>query len=202
MRPHKILIAGDSFAADYTVKYPDQHGWPNLLSKDYDVTNIAQAGVTEYKVLQQINSVNLKKYDSIIISHASPNRVHCEQHPIHHNDPLHKNSDLLYTDVMNHPENPDCIIAAKYFERFVDLKYYSEISKLFCMEIANILGNYPHLNQLHLVNYYNNNPYDFLESFNFNSIWFNNQGIMNHFNQKGNILLLDEIIKWIKTLET
>ena len=27
----KILITGDSFAADYTKKYKDKCGWPNLL---------------------------------------------------------------------------------------------------------------------------------------------------------------------------
>ena len=48
----KILIAGDSFAADWTVKYKGE-GWVNTLCKDYDVTNVAQAGVSEYKIYNQ-----------------------------------------------------------------------------------------------------------------------------------------------------
>ena len=27
-----VLICGDSFAADYSPKYPDKLGWPNLLA--------------------------------------------------------------------------------------------------------------------------------------------------------------------------
>ena len=76
----RVLIAGDSFAADWQVKYPTQAGWPNLLVDKYTVTNIAQAAVSEYKILKQIQSVDLNQYDSIIISHASPNRIHCVKH--------------------------------------------------------------------------------------------------------------------------
>jgi len=198
--PRKILIAGDSFAADYTIRYHDQIGWPNMISKNHKVTNIAQIGVTEYKVLQQIRSVDLNKYDSIIISHSSPTRVHCEVHPIHYDNVLYKNSDLLYNDIKDHPENRDAVIAVEYFKRFFDLDYYCEISKLLCMEITNILGNYPHLNQFHMTNYYNHNPYDFLDSFNFNKIWFNNQGTMNHLNDLGNKQLYEIVNNWI--LET
>ena len=191
-----LLIAGDSFAADYTVKYPDQLGWPNMLDQSYSVTNVAQAAVTEYKILQQIKSADLNKYDSIIVAHASPNRVHCERHPIHFDDPLHKSADLMYNDLLNHPDNEDAVAAVNYFEKFFELTYYSDISTLLCLEIANILGNYPHLNQLHLVNYYNHDPYDFLpDSFNYNKIWFKNQGLMNHFDDKGNKQMAEAVLK-------
>ena len=49
----KILICGDSFAADWTVKYPGQ-GWPNMLAEIHEVTNLAQAGCSEYKILKQL----------------------------------------------------------------------------------------------------------------------------------------------------
>ena len=49
----KILIAGDSFAADWKIKHSG-NGWVNMLSNDYDVTNIAQAGASEYKIYQQL----------------------------------------------------------------------------------------------------------------------------------------------------
>jgi hypothetical protein len=35
----KVLIVGDSFAADWTVKYPSGKGWVNLLAEHHDVTN-------------------------------------------------------------------------------------------------------------------------------------------------------------------
>ena len=49
---NNILIIGDSFAADWTVKYPTVVGWPNLLAKNYNVVNLAQAGAGEYKIYQ------------------------------------------------------------------------------------------------------------------------------------------------------
>ena len=47
-----ILICGDSFAADWTKKY-DGTGWVNMLTKDHTITNIAEAGVSEYKIYKQ-----------------------------------------------------------------------------------------------------------------------------------------------------
>ena len=44
----KLLVAGDSFVAEW----PGDEGWVKLLANDYDVTNVAQAGVSEYKIPQ------------------------------------------------------------------------------------------------------------------------------------------------------
>ena len=46
----RILIAGDSFAAEW----PGNNGWVKLLSQKFSVTNVAQAGVGEYKILKQL----------------------------------------------------------------------------------------------------------------------------------------------------
>ena len=90
----KILIAGDSFAADWTVKYKGE-GWVNTLCKDYDVTNIAQAGVSEYKIYNQLKKIDVSKYDIILISHTSAYRIPVVEHPIHSKDILHNNCDLI-----------------------------------------------------------------------------------------------------------
>ena len=89
----KILICGDSFAADWTVKYNDYLGWPNLLAQNYNVKNIAQAGVGQFKIYKQLQSVNIKDFDVVISSYTSPYRVHTYNHPVHSNDLLHKNCD-------------------------------------------------------------------------------------------------------------
>lgn len=99
----KILIAGDSFAADWTVKYPDGKGWPNLLAEHHDVTNLAQAGIGEYKVYTQLKSVlDFESYDLILIAHASPWRIPTIANPMHANDPLLANSDLIFSDLEYH----------------------------------------------------------------------------------------------------
>ena len=91
----KILIAGDSFAA----KWPDTTvGWVDLLSKDHKVTNVAQAGVGEYKIYKQIENIDQNLYDCIIVSHTSPSRIHTPSHPIH-TAGFHKDCDLILTDI-------------------------------------------------------------------------------------------------------
>ena len=97
----KILIAGDSFAANWRIKH-NGAGWVNLLENDYDVKNIAQAGVSEYKILKQIEQENLDNFDMIVISHTSPNRVYITEHPAYNLNPLHRCADLIYSDVKHH----------------------------------------------------------------------------------------------------
>lgn len=98
----KVLLAGDSFAADWSVKYPTWIGWPNLLAKMHDVTNLAQAGAGEFRIYQQLCSVDLDLFDAIVVTHTSPHRVITRQHPIHSDDVLHANADLIFSDIEYH----------------------------------------------------------------------------------------------------
>ena len=149
----KILLCGDSFASNWQVKCPNSTGWVNLLANQYNVTNLAQSAVGEYKILKQVQSVDLNKFDAIIVSHTSPNRIHCTYHPIHNQDPLYKNADLIYSDVLDHAhKSADCRLAVDFFERYFDLEHAEEVNNLICMEILNILGQYPKVTQLHLAN--------------------------------------------------
>ena len=54
-------------------EWPGENGW-SKLAKQHDVTNVAQAGVSEYKILKQLHNAELKDYDAIIVSHTSPSR--------------------------------------------------------------------------------------------------------------------------------
>ena len=198
----KILLAGDSFAADWQVKHPDQEGWVNLLAKEYDVTNVAQAAVSEYKILKQITSVDLTKFDTIIVSHATPNRLHCETHPIHSDDKLHGNADLIYQDLVGHTESDDAQTAVKFFERYFETEYYKYTSNLICMDILRHLGEFENLNQIHLENYKKVIKYTDLPAINFNPIFSKHRGLMNHLDNTGNQLMLDKIKKCLLEQET
>jgi len=196
----KLLICGDSFAADWQKKYPNKKGWVNILADKYQVTNIAQAAVSEYKIWQQIKSVDLNKFDTIIVSHASPNRIHCKIHPIHATSLLHHDSDLIYNDLLPHVNNNDCQTAIKFFERYFELDYYQDISELICKEILNILGQYDHLNQIHLMNINKKQLYDFLPSYDINHIFKKHKGDledMNHLTDTGNQLIVSQIEKML-----
>ena len=108
-----ILIAGDSFAAEW----PGEDGWVKLLAKKHNVTNVAQAGVSEYKILKQIKNASLDEYDAIIVSHTSPSRVHTPEHPLH-KEGLHKDCDLIWTDLEGRSNflNPSLKAAQGYFQ--------------------------------------------------------------------------------------
>ena len=143
----KILIVGDSFSADWSVKYKNLSGWPSLLSNKYDVTNYSQAGVSEYKIYKQLTSAKLDDYDIIIVTHTSPYRITTRSHPVHFKDPLHKNADLSFSDIEYHSKKIKSIFnrslrsAYNFFVWHADDEYQELIYKLLVDEINRLLGD-------------------------------------------------------------
>lgn len=179
----KILICGDSFAADWTIKYGNI-GWPNMLANEYKVTNLAQAGCSEYKIYQQLSSISLSQFDKIIVSHTSPYRIYVSEHPIHKSDTLHKDSDLIYSDIKEHAkDNKNLIPILNYFENYFDLEYSKFIHNLICKEIDNKLQNFP---VLHITSFDWDGLYKFNKIINFYKLFQKNKGLINHYNLEGN----------------
>ena len=121
----KILILGDSWAADWSGQYDQYQGWPNILAEHHNVTNIAQAGVSQYSICRQLLNTDYSNYDHYIISITSPYRVYTPQHPVHDTG-LHKNSDLIYTDLEYHQQEmdtPRLASAVKWFEHHFDTEH-------------------------------------------------------------------------------
>lgn len=150
MKRTRILIIGDSFASDWSVKYQDYPGWPNLLSQEFDVTNLAQAGVGEFKIYKQLQSVtDLHNYDLVIVSHTSPYRIHTRKHPVHASDKLHKNADLILTDIDYHESKIKNIFnlslkAAKwFFYKHYDIDYFETIYGMLREKINLMLEGTP-----------------------------------------------------------
>ena len=177
----KLLVAGDSFAAEW----PGSNGWPKLLKKDYEVTNIAQAGVSEYKILKQLQNITLNDYDVFIVSHTSPSRVHTPTHPLPRTD-LHKNCDLIYSDIENRFDlfNPSLRAAKGYFQHHYDDHYYQTIYSLLRKEIYTLLTKrkYLSLSHVEIAKYFiwEDNHLDFTD------FWQANKGKENHYNEEGN----------------
>jgi hypothetical protein len=183
----KILISGDSFAADWTKKY-DGQGWVNMLENDYDVTNIAQAGVSEYKIYKQIKNINYYDYDEIIISHTSAYRIPVEVHPIHSKDILHYNCDFIYSDIKEHKNNTEIKCVVDLYEKYFHIDYALFIHDLIVKEINELCPNAINIT--------------FFNSFNKNAIqlediFLENKGTMNHLNEKGNKIIYNKIKKLI-----
>ena len=192
--PYKILICGDSFSADWTVKYEGK-GWPNLLSSDYNITNIAQAGCSEYHIYKQILTQKLDKYDKVIVAHTSPYRMYVENHPVHANDPLHCNSSLIYTDIKEHSKNnPSLKPIIDFYEQYFNEEYAQFTHNLICEQIDKMCPS----DTIHISNINCPQCYKFNNMINFHKVFLKHRGLMNHFNDKGNNLIYKRMIKEIE----
>ena len=184
----KLLICGDSFSADWSVEYPNAQGWPNLLSYDYNVTNLSTAGSSEYRIWKNLQTQNLENYDQVIISHTSPYRLYVKSHPAHNQEKLHQHSDFIYNDVVNH--GIDTVV--DYFENYYDLEYAVDIHQLIMMNIASICKS---VHCLHIRHMDVSHPIN-LSVVDFSTIWKKHPGLINHYSKNGNT----EIYKNIKIM--
>lgn len=185
----KILIAGDSFASLWPFA---KIGWVNLLAGTFDVTNLAQAGVSEYKILKQIESVDIKKFDVILVSHTSPSRVHTTQHPIH-KDGFHKNCDLLANDIIDRNSwfNPSLRSAQGYFKYHYDDQYQIDIYNLIRKSINDKLKGTTYISLTHTdiskeLSIEANN-------IDFSDLWKKERGPINHYTVEGNKIIFKKI---------
>ena len=180
----KLLIAGDSFAANWRVKY-NGAGWVNLLENDFEVKNIAQAGVSEFKILKQLEKLNLNEFDHVIVSHTSAYRIPIKEHPIHKEDLLHKNCDLIFSDVQEHLDNPIMKIAYDFYGHIFNPDYFVYINSLLYNEIKKMSNNITHITFFD--SFYND------DVFKFENVFLENKGNMNHMNKHGNEIIYNKI---------
>lgn len=194
----KILICGDSFAVDQTAFDPMEIGWSSMLAKDFLITNSAQAGISEYKILKQLTEHNLDDYDIIIVSHTSPYRVHIKNHPLYQTNQRYKNADLIYNDVLahynNNPRDAILSVAKNYFENIFDQDYYHDIYFLLVNEIKKITHG---RRCLHLLTMFDQGL-DITPVLNLKQKFKFKQGTPNHYSNKDNIEIFNLIKNWIR----
>lgn len=193
----KILICGDSFAADWTI---DQQidGWPNMLDKEFHVDNLAQAGCSQYKIYKQLTSKikKLTEYSFVIISHTSPYRIYTTEHPCYVKDKLHKNSDFIYNDVKNKVDQfPELKCITDYYERFFDFEYAKFVHNCICEQIHNITKCC--LNVIHMSGFDYKDLYEFNNFLDLSQIHTCHKGSVNHFNNQGNKMVYEKIVRKI-----
>jgi hypothetical protein len=196
----KILIFGDSFAADWSVKYIEYKGWPNLLQEQFDVTNIAQAGVSEFKIYKQLLTVNVADYDIFIVSHTSPYRIPVRKHPVHHLDSLHSNADLIYTDIEFHSNRLKNIFnfplrtAINFYKHLYDEEFYTLTYNMLRDKINDILTN---KRVICVSNFHNKYEYYEQNCLDFSYLYPKYKGTVNHFSEEGNRIIFGKILSEI-----
>lgn len=194
----EILIVGDSFAA----RYPNDkgQGWPLLLRESYEVVNLAQAGVSEYKILKQLRSVsNIGRFKFIIVAHTSPYRVHT-RNSIHKTE-LHKDCDLLLSDVeaKKFTLNPAIKSAQGYFKHHFDPNYYEDMYELIRKEINFVTRYVP---TLHIDHFESSLKYAHEDNnLDLSKLWPDFRGDINHYTIYGNQIVYENILDKLKDLK-
>jgi len=191
LRSTRLLIAGDSFAAKVKI-YTQSAGWPELLAEQFDVTNLAQAGCSEYRIWQQLVSSDLSKFDCVLVSHTSPYRVPIQHHPIHKSG-LHQNCDAIYQDVKSH--NIHTLI--DFFENYFDMNYAQDMHQLIGQAIDQNLKSIP---SIHVCHVEKNLPYNYKNMLNFSDVWKTHPGTVNHYSANGNQIVLEKVRDKIQEL--
>ena len=190
-----ILISGDSFAANWA---NSSSGWPSLLGLCFNVTNVAQAGVGEYKILKQIKSLDLNKFDLIIVSHTSPFRIHTPAHPIKRVG-LHESCDLIYTDLEANRDdkNESLTTALNWFRYHYDDEYQCDMYDLVRQEINRRI-TIPYLcldhNPITSKHAFETNQFDFSD------VWAKHRGVVNHYSDQGNTIVFQTVKDQIEKL--
>jgi hypothetical protein len=144
----KLLIVGDSFAADWSPVCAKANGWVNLLAQHHDVINAAQAGSSEYRIMRQIRECYLPgQFDAVVVTHTSPYRLFTKNNPVKQRDALHTHCDLIYSDTEYHAGllknlfNHSLHSALGFFQHHFDLDHAEDIYGLIRKEIAQILAD-------------------------------------------------------------
>lgn len=131
----KVLVAGDSFASDW---HTGSEWWHQL---PFDVTNVAQAGASEYKILKSLTS--LEQYDAIVVFHTSPTRVYAANgNLLHTNSPTHRDSCYVINDVLS-KRGPLKTAMINYVKYFYNDEFVNYTHTKICNDIVNKTSNIP-----------------------------------------------------------
>lgn len=183
-----ILIAGDSFSS---AELSANFGWPGLLAQQHQVTNISAPGIGEYKILQRLQQQDLASYDRVIVSHTSPNRVHCEHNPLYPPGHIYADSDLIFADVENKSKTDSVAESMyQYFVKIFDPEYYLFVHHACCEKIDQLLANHK---TIHITHFDWTDFYQFDSMLNFYDLWKQNPGTYNHYTQQANQVILQTL---------
>jgi hypothetical protein len=175
----EIFLFGDSFSAN--VK-----GWPSMLGQT--IINSSQNGIGEYKIYKMVMQ---KKALNKIICHTSPWRIHTPVHPIHNKNSERPNNDFLLSDINYHSRhNDEMKIVKQYWKRYYDQQFQIDIYNLILDKLLSLK------NTIHIT-FHDPDDTERIQN-NFNHIWKNYPGNLNHLSIEGNQIVAEQIKRLIK----
>ena len=182
-----ILIIGDSFSCTHE-SHGENIGWPELLRRNFKITNLSQAGVSEYKIYKQLISIDLNQFDSIIICHTSFFRIPIKENTFYQNSKLHKSSDLIFTDVESKKNiSKKMKTAFNFFKYFFWKEYFLFTNGLIFEQIYEKTKDCIHIT-------FFDDFYDARVT-NFHNIFLNHRGDVNHLDKNGNTKIFSYLKK-------
>lgn len=148
-----ILIVGDSFADP---KESPNYSWYHCLPGQ--VTNLAKAGVGQYKILEQVRSS--LDHDIVLLLITSEYRIHTSQNPFY-TDPTHRHyhSDLILADIESRLPDSRAEHICYWFKNIFDFGYAIDMHNLVLQETERVLNQrytrfipitfFPRMNNIH-----------------------------------------------------
>ncbi len=135
----------------------------------------------------------LGEYKFVIVSHTSPYRVPTRSHPVHSNDTLHNNADLMLNDITYHASkiknifNRSLIAASGFFKYHYDLEFYETTYKLYRRAIEDRLSGSKFIS----LNFFSDSQYK--STLDFSDIVGKHNGKINHLSEEGNKIVFSSI---------
>ena len=184
-----IGLFGDSFG--FQKKNEPYPSWVDLLDQHHTIDNHSECGVSEYKILRQLQFTNLDSYDTIIITHTSYSRVFVEYNPLHATSLYHKNCDILYADIES---NTDEFSHAGqlYFKYIFDDNYAKDMHNLVLKEIEEVVGL---RKVVHMTHFDHAGLRPLPDLLDFHTLFLNNRGQVNHYNEAANEIIFNTVLQ-------
>jgi hypothetical protein len=185
----KVLIVGDSFAAH------NAQGWTCQLGKDFEVTNLASNGASQYRVLKHVLETDLDQFDFVIVVHTSPNRIYVEKNPYYQNSKTHPDCDLIYEDVRSRKPDVFAEHVTWWFENVFDLEQARYMHQLMCEKIKTLLLD---KTTLHMT-FFELGHIGNIEIL--HHVWKEHPGKINHLDEIGNRLVAEFVRNQLQLLQ-
>ena len=134
----------------------------------------------------QLKSQDLSKFDKILVSHTSAYRIPIQEHPIHKEDLIHNDCDIIFSDVSAHLDNPVMKTAYDFYSNIFYPEYFCFVNDLIYKEINNLVPNILHITFFD--SFYPNSVLKFEE------IFLDNKGMINHLNENGNNIIYQKVL--------